>query len=317
MPFKTVLEKTSLAVNSTATLLKNEFGSIELFNLNNSSDNGNLKGLRFIHKNGHGSVSLYGGQVLTWQPTNQQPVFWLSQASNYDDTHAIRGGVPICWPWFGGDVKLSDGNTVKTSNHGFARQSQWQLDDIDISESAVIITLSLSGENFSSLWPEKFKLSQRLLFSEQFQQALTMTNLSDHTVEYTGALHSYFCISSPQQSNINSLGLVEFDDKLSGEYSQLATLDSCTGPIDRIYHSSHQQRIVDLAWQREIVVSSKNCAQWVMWNPGSAVASSMADMHLHSENEFVCLEAANTKFQAIASQESLSISQKVTISRLS
>lgn len=295
---------------SSEILLKNEFGTIELFALSDE-----VKALRFIHNKGEGSVSLYGGQVLTWQPKGQQPVFWLSKDSKYSTTAAIRGGIPICWPWFGGEVKAVEGNIEQVSNHGFARQSQWHLDDIEISQSQLIITLSLSGKHFSKHWPATFKLSQKLVFSEQFEQTLTMTNLSEQPVEYTGALHSYFCISSPEKSNIPLLKSIKFDDKLSGEKGTLANISNCVGPIDRIYHDNQNQTVIDNGWQREINISSMNCQKWVMWNPGQATES-MADMHQGSENEFVCLEAANTDWQTIASQASVSISQKVTIKNL-
>ncbi len=292
---------------SSEILLKNEFGTAELYTLSDD-----ISAVRFVHSSGEGSVSLYGGQVLTWQPKGQQPVFWLSNDSQYSTTAAIRGGIPICWPWFGGEVKSVEGNIEQVSNHGFARQSQWHLDDIEISQSQVIITLSLSGMHFSKHWPAAFKLSQRLVFSAQFQQTLTMINLSEQPVEYTGALHSYFCVSSPEHSNIPLLESAKFDDKLSGEKNTLAKLANCVGPIDRIYHDNQHQTIIDHGWQREINVSSDNCQQWVLWNPGKA-AVSMADMHQGSEQEFVCLEAANTDWQVLASQESVSISQQVII----
>ena len=295
---------------SSEILLKNEFGYIERYAISDD-----IEGLRFVHHCGEGSISLYGGQVLTWQPKNQQPIFWLSQASNYSTSHAIRGGIPLCWPWFGGEVKIADGSIEKTHNHGFARQSQWQLDDLEISESQVSIILSLAGERCSSDWPAAFKLSQKLQFSQQFQQTLTMTNLSKQPVEYTGALHSYFCVSSPEQSSIPRLKGVRYDDKLSAEKNKLTELDSCVGPIDRVYYDNQNQRIIDQGWQREIKVSNNNCHQWVLWNPGET-AKQMADMHLGSEHEFVCLEAANTNWQVIKSFESVSISQNIAVKTL-
>lgn len=295
---------------SSEMLLKNEFGYVEL-----CSRDDDINILRFVHRCGTGSVSLYGGQVLSWQPRRQKEVFWLSHDSKYATTHAIRGGIPICWPWFGDEVKRDDGSTEKASNHGFARQSQWHIDDINISEHDVTIVISLSGEHYSNQWPAAFKLSQTLVFSKQFNQSLTITNLSAQPVEYTSALHSYFCISSPEQSHIPLLENARFDNKLSGEKNVIATLDNCKGPIDRIYYDSQQQRIIDKGWKREINIISSNCQQWVMWNPGN-IADSMADMHQGSEQEFVCLEAANTGWQQLASQASITMSQEITISNL-
>lgn len=292
---------------TSEVLLKNEFGHAELYQLGES-----LRGIKFYHDKCQGAVSLYGGQVLSWQPQKQQTIFWLSDDSQYSTSHAIRGGIPICWPWFGGEVKSAQGNIEKANNHGFARQSQWHLDDIEVNESEVIIVLSLSGKHYSAHWPAAFKLTQTLVFSEQFRQTLTMTNLSEHTVEYTAALHSYFCVSNPEQVIIQGLDSFAYDDKLSGGKKQVSTLENCLGPVDRIYYNGDSKTIIDNGWQRAITVTSDNCQQWVLWNPGQTVTT-MPDMHAKSEQEFVCLEAANTHWQAIASQASVSLSQQIVV----
>ena len=109
---------------------------------------------------------------------------------------------------------------------------------------------------------------------------------------------------------------LEFENKLSqaaGEAeANVSAFESCAGPIDRIYHNRDSMIIVDHKWQREIEVSSEGCQQWVLWNPGKE-AKGMADVHQAGEHEFVCLEAANTSWQSIASNDSVSISQTVKL----
>lgn len=288
-------------------LLENEFGRVELFELAHG-----IQALRFFHQKAQGAVSLYGGQVLSWQPKGQQPVFWLSNDSQYSSGIAIRGGVPLCWPWFGGEAKLADGSLAKVSNHGFVRQSQWQLTDINISSSGVELALSLCGEKLSPHWPAAFELTQSLVFNESFVQTLTMKNLSEKTVEYTGAFHSYFCVGRSDKTEIPALNNVDFDCKLNGNIAQNSVLNNCAGPIDRIYHSGDRMMIVDHQWQREIEVLSQGCQQWVLWTPGKE-AKTMKDVHAQGQDEFVCLEAANTQWQAIASKASVSISQTVKL----
>jgi glucose-6-phosphate 1-epimerase len=288
-------------------LLENEFGRVELFELAEG-----LQALRFIHQKGEGSVSLYGGQVLEWQPIGQKPVFWLSHDSQYNLGTAIRGGIPLCWPWFGGEVKLANGNVIKAKNHGFARQSQWQLADMKITSDNVEITLFLEGEQLSPHWPGAFKLTQTLIFNETFTQTLTMQNLSEQSVAYTGALHSYLCVGDPQKTEIPALNDVTYDDKVSAVDGLQSPLNNCSGLIDRIYHSDERMVIVDHEWQRELEIRSGGCQQWVLWNPGPD-AQGMSDVHLHGENEFICLEAANSCWQNIDSQASVSISQTITL----
>lgn len=290
-----------------AVLLANEFGRVERIELNDG-----LQGLRFFHQQGEGLISLYGGQVLTWQPKEQQPVFWLSRDSQYSVGNAIRGGVPLCWPWFGGEVKLANGDTSTAHNHGFARQSQWQIADIKLTSASVKIVLSLSGSNLSCYWPSSFKLSQSLVFGQSFQQKLTIKNLSNQAVNYTGALHSYFCVSDPKHIEIPALNTINFDDKYRAINNQNSILSHCAGPIDRIYHSHANMTIFDRHWQREIEVLSQGCQQWVLWNPGK-VAEKMVDVHGGGQNEFICLEAANTDWQTIASQDSVCMSQTIKV----
>jgi glucose-6-phosphate 1-epimerase len=292
-------------------LLENEFGRIEQYELSQG-----LQALRFTHQKGQGSISLYGGQVLSWQPSDQQPVFWLSDTSHYSSGKAIRGGVPLCWPWFGGEVKTSNGELNQVSNHGFARQKQWNIADIEVLAASVKITLVLSGESYSPYWPAAFELKQTLLFDESFHQTLTMTNQSNKTVEYTGALHSYFCVGNPKKTDIPMLNNVLYEDKINGCNKQKSVLKNCMGPIDRIYHNNDSMFINDHEWQRKIEVTSQGCENWVLWNPGSKDAKNMADVHTDGEYEFVCLEAANTNWQPIGSQSSVSISQIVKLHAL-
>jgi glucose-6-phosphate 1-epimerase len=289
------------------TLLANEYGEIKLIETSPG-----MQVLEFIHRTCRGKISLYGGQVLDWQPKNQQPVFWLSSNAAFTEGKAIRGGIPLCWPWFGGEAKLASGESIATSNHGFARQSQWTFDQLEISATGVSIELKLAGENLSPYFPAAFSLQQSLHFGDAFEQALTMTNLSEHKVQYTGALHSYFQVGDPQLTEVTGLNDVLYDDKLSGEKLKKSTLVHCFGPIDRVYYDANTQVIVDKKWQRKLAVSSVNCQQWVFWNPG-VDAIKMVDIHHGGEKEFVCLEAANTQWQTISAGKSSSIGQRVCI----
>jgi len=276
------------------------FGSVKLMTL--SPD---VQCLAINHQLASAKVSLYGGQVLSWQPVGQQDVFWLSENTLYQQGKAIRGGIPLCWPWFGG---------YKTAgNHGFVRNQQWQLDDVKVSEQGVNVILSWQGENMHSLWPTPAKLTQHLFFGASFKQRLVMHNLSDQVVQYTGALHSYFAVNHPKKTTVNGLNGALFDCKLSQEQQLTDNKENMVGPIDRIYYNKEPMEIVDAGNKRTIKVSAENTHQWVLWNPGQATAEQMADVHDSGENEFVCLEAANTQWQSIEANESVSMSQQIDL----
>ena len=131
--------------------------------------NGNIEILTITHPNCTASISVYAGHVLTWQPTGQKPVLWLSDNAEYSLGKAIRGGIPICWPWFG--PKLDDSGT-NIGSHGFARNNLWQLEHIDISEQAVELELTFSGENLHKHWSSPFVLKQTLTLGQSADSTL-------------------------------------------------------------------------------------------------------------------------------------------------
>jgi glucose-6-phosphate 1-epimerase len=286
-------------------LTENEFGQVYQEELSQ-----HLFALVIEHPKVSAKVSLYGGQVLSWQPCGEKEVFWLSKDSAFEKGKAIRGGIPLCWPWFG--VHPNDNKNI-AGNHGFARGQLWQLDNVKISEQGVEICLSWQGENMSDLWPFACQLKQVLFFGHSFKQVLQMENLSTEDAYYTGALHSYFAISSPENIKISALEQASFDDKLTGELCPPQPLENGVGPVDRIYHTNRVMNIVDSQWQRTIELNTTNTKQWVFWNPGVELANNMVDIHQNGEQEFVCLEAANTQMQILAAGESITMEQEISI----
>ncbi|TPH16505.1 D-hexose-6-phosphate mutarotase [Litorilituus lipolyticus] len=293
-------------------ILENPWATISQSQLANDIDVININ-----HKLCQAKVSLYGGQVLSFIPKNQQDLFWLSETSAYEIGKAIRGGIPLCWPWFGANDKQSP-ESAKTSpagNHGFARQVVWQLDNVEVTSEQVVIDIVFQGEKQHSMWPNAFQLKQTLCFGSHFEQILTMHNLSAQDAEYTSALHSYFNVSSPLFISIKELEQAAFFDKLSGKNKTKQPIAHCVGPIDRVYEFSKAVKLIDSKWQRSISIES-NASQWVLWNPGEDIANSMADIHPKGEQNFVCLEAAQTTWQNLPAGKSAKLRQKITVQPL-
>ncbi len=267
--------------------------------------------LTIEHPKCKAQLSLYGGQVLSWQPSNQQEIFWLSKAANFQGNKAIRGGIPLCWPWFG-SLLVKDNNV---GNHGFARQSLWQLEQCEANKDGVLVTLVLAGNNCHPQWRHAFHLRQSLYFSHYFSQQLIVNNLSTQAINFTGAFHNYFHVSDPNNITIDNLHLADFEDKLNQESHAKKPSDAInfSGPIDRIYHSHKAMKIIDKDWQRSIIIETQNMHQWVLWNPGQQGAPALSDIHVRGEKEFICLEAANTKAQIVKAEGSMSMQQKITI----
>lgn len=279
----------------------NEFGSVKAIELA-----AGMQAVEIKHKNCSGKVSLYGGQVLSWQPARHKPVLWLSEKADFTLGKAIRGGIPLCWPWFG--------PYQEAGNHGFARLKTWQLDSVCIDPQGVTLVLSWQGENIHTLWPSAFELKQTLVFGEEFSQSLQMMNMGEHDVQYSGALHSYFQLSSAASAQLSCLSAVAFDDKLTGLSGCRDNLKSCTGPFDRIYDYNKAVVLQDNNWQRSITITPFNSAHTVVWNPGEETAKSIKDLHQSAENEFVCIEPANTQWQTLEPGKAVTLGQTIQVS---
>jgi len=284
---------------------KNEFGQVSSYLLSEQ-----CPALKIEHQSCTAVLSLYGGQVLSWTPQGQKDVFWMSNSSEFTPGKAIRGGIPLCWPWFG---PYHGSKNQNGGNHGFARVNLWRLEQVNISAEQVDITLCFDGESCHDLWPHAFSLKQQLSFGKVFSQQLHITNNSAQSVQYTGALHSYFNVSSPEQTSIDDLSEAKFIDKLADSYPRESILPNCLGPIDRVYQDNGVIKIIDQGESRIVQVTPSHTHQWVLWNPGAEIVKTMADIHEHGETEFVCLEAANTEWITIAPQQSVEMGQVIRV----
>ncbi|KGJ89492.1 D-hexose-6-phosphate mutarotase [Thalassotalea sp. ND16A] len=291
-------------LNQQKVLIDNEFGVIKKVNVNKD-----IEIISIEHRHCKAKLCLHGGHVLSWQPQGHEEVFWLSNDTAYQIGTAIRGGIPLCWPWFG--------SFKQAANHGFARTSVWQVEQLQMTAAGVRIELLLSGSEYAADWPYAFTVKQIITFADTFSQQLTVSNDGKSAFQFTDALHSYFNVSSPENVAIPDLSESIFDDKIN-QLSHCNGVDilDCVGPIDRIYHNDSSMTIVDNGAKRAIEISKTNSAQWVLWNPGVEIANNMADIHPQGEQEFVCLEAANTNWINLPAGETTVLSQQIRLHKL-
>ena len=235
------------------------------------------------HPKVHAAVALQGAHLLAWQPEGEEPVLWMSSASAFKEGVAIRGGIPICWPWFGPAGKPS---------HGFARNMPWTLTEHQETQQGVVLTLTLtlkSCEKTRELWPHDFTLTARFTLGETCHIELESTG----DFEANSALHTYFNIGDIAGVSIKGLGN-SFIDKVDGAKARQEEGDlTFTGQTDRIYTQPQAtSEIVDPVLKRTLVIAHENNSDVVAWNPGSALSVSMADMPDDGYKTMVCVETA-------------------------
>ena len=247
-------------------------------------------------------VALHGAHLLSWVPTGQHDVFWLSPQA-LPEPAAIRGGVPVCWPWF-----ARQGMPASALQHGPARILPWQISAIHTSSDDEV-SLSLEPcaqadhDNTLAALAPGLRVSLRVTLSPTLSQTLHTRNLGTQPFQLTQALHSYFAVGDATRVDIGGLTGLPFQDKLRGLATDIQrTPFALNRACDRIYHhalqvasdeSLHRYTLTDPAWQRCIVVDTQGSQSVVVWNPGSEGARKMADVPDDGWQDFFCIEAAN------------------------
>lgn len=230
-------------------------------------------------------VSLYGAHVLSWVPTGQKPVIYLSPQVVFRKGKALRGGIPLCWPWFGKHPE-----DASLPSHGLGRISTWQLASCEEGEDGrVRLVLALP--------PEKENLPSGAVVMEMGEELLLslMTLDVPHAMPFSAAMHTYFAVSDYEQVAVTGLEEIPFTEFADDAVLHAEDPLMPTGHIDRIYHPVPEDReivIHDPGWQRSIRISRSGSGSCVVWNPGEALAAGMGDLGAGNERGFLAVETA-------------------------
>ena len=243
-------------------------------------------------------ISLYGGQVLSFRPRGEEQVLFTSSKSLYERGQAIRGGVPVCWPWFG--PHASDKSKPM---HGFARLCEWTINHTETtSDGATRIELELHETPHSmTLWPHPFTLKLIVTVGLSLRIELQAKNRSDETVEITGALHTYLKVAEAEHTHITGLDDTFFSDALAEHRVNLQRGKLIVNEeINRIYRETETTCILhDPGIDRQLVVQKSGSRSTVIWNPWKERAAALPDLGDEDYRNMVCIEAANTLHDAV------------------
>ncbi|MDY1035366.1 D-hexose-6-phosphate mutarotase [Enterobacteriaceae bacterium RIT714] len=231
------------------------------------------------------SVALNGAHLLSWKPEGEEEGLWLSAATSFKKGAAIRGGVPICWPWFGPAAQQG------LPAHGFARNQQWTLKTHQEDDNGVKLTFELqSNDETRQLWPHDFTLYAHFTLGKTCDIELE----AHGEFETYSALHTYFNVGDIAEVNVSGLG-ERFIDKVDNAKEGKLSDGVQTFPdrTDRVYLNPENSSVIhDAALQRDIEVGHHHHSNVVGWNPGPALSVSMADVPDDGYKTFVCVETA-------------------------
>jgi len=231
------------------------------------------------------SFALQGAHLLSWKPQGEDEALWLSGNTPFKNGVALRGGVPICWPWFGPAAQQG------LPAHGFARNLAWTLKAHNEDDKGVVLTFELhSSEASRQYWPHDFTLFARYKLGKTCEIELE----AHGDFETTSALHTYFNVGDIHAVKVSGLG-DRFIDKVNNAQEDALTDGVQTFPdrTDRVYLNPEACSVIhDSALNRTIEVIHHHHKNVVAWNPGPALSASMTDMPDDGYKTFVCVESA-------------------------
>jgi len=244
-----------------------------------------------------GEMYLLGAEVTSWKPQGAEEVLFVSAASKWADGRAIRGGVPICFPWFGNKADDS-----KAPAHGFVRAKPWQLESIAKAGEGVAVTMvTTSDGETKKLWPADFRLAQRTAFGRELVMELEMANTGQTPLRFEAALHTYFRVGDISRVRIRGLDGIHYLDKTDGNREKVQKGELTIGAeTDSVYlDTPHTAELIDAALGHRIEVSKENSLATVVWNPWTAKAKAMSDLGDDEWKQMVCVETCNVAKHAV------------------
>lgn len=272
-----------------------------------------LAGIKVDTGAASGVIYFNGAHIASWTPAGERPVIWLSDNAVFAPGKAIRGGVPLLWPWFGAGA---DGS--RDPMHGVARISEWKLVQAKVSPAGtatLVLCLDAGGvdEALAAELPTDFRLELHIVMGQTLTVQL-MVFAGETALEFENGLHSYFAVGDIRKTRIEGLDGAAYSDRLTESCQTQQGDVTFTGETDRIYESTASLRIVDEEWNRTLLIEKVGSAQSVIWNPWVDKARATADLGDDEWSHFVCAEAVNVRDQSIRVEAGSSYLTSQTIS---
>ena len=229
-------------------------------------------------------ISLQGAHLLEFKTTQGAPLLWVSPHCDFSPGSALRGGVPLCLPWFG--VNPSDPSKPK---HGFARNNFWQLADAHrLSDGSVELEFLFVSEDHL-LFPYDFSAEVRMTLGRSAKLELTINNTDEEDFECSWAMHNYHPVSSLAEVKVAGLAGRTYLDNLEAYAAKEQQGDlAFPAPLDRVFPGIDNS--LQILGNPSIEISHHNCPSVITWNPGAEAAAKIADIGAGQEQFYICVE---------------------------
>ncbi|MBI3778899.1 MAG: D-hexose-6-phosphate mutarotase [Gammaproteobacteria bacterium] len=253
---------------------------------------GGLAVAEVTNSQGSASIALQGAHLMTWTPRGHKPVIWLSRAARFAPGKSIRGGVPICWPWFGPHA-----SNAALPAHGFARTVPWEVIGAQsLADGATRLDFRLiQNEATHAQWPHATLVECRITVGAALEIDLVTRNADRSAITIGDALHTYFQVSDVRRVTIRGLEGCPYLDKVDGgRRKQQSGAVTISAETDRIYLESSADCVIDdPGFRRRIRIRKRGSRSSVVWNPWIEKSVKMGDFGENGYLDMVCVESTN------------------------
>lgn len=258
-----------------------------------STGAGNIPVVEILNEQAKAVISLQGAHVLSWIPAGEEEVIWLSEDATFAPGKSVRGGVPICWPWFG----PHESNAAFPA-HGFARTVMWQVTQTDVLEDGAIqirfkLDMDSMDPSIQAMWHSEISAEYSIVVGKTLAIELTTVNNSNQAIAIGEALHTYFNVADLTETSVHGLEGIDYLDK-TDSFSRKTQTGPVTikSEVDRIYLQTPGDVIIENS-KRRIVIKKQGSQSTVVWNPWQAAAEKMGDLGKDGYLQMLCVESAN------------------------
>jgi D-hexose-6-phosphate mutarotase len=236
-------------------------------------------------------VAVQGAQVLSWIPKDAEPVLYSSPRATMEPGTAYRGGIPICWPWFGNETEVPD-----APQHGFARTSFWELTEASsgAANARLEFRLPISAEN-RKFFPHDCEVTVGISIGDKLSVTLKTKNTGEELFKIGGALHTYLSVGDISRVQLEGLNECHYIDNVPDHPVEIFQDKpvKVEEEVDRIYRSMASVLMRDLSRSRSVFVDKAGSRSTVLWNPWIETSKKIKDLPDRDYKEFVCIETAN------------------------
>jgi glucose-6-phosphate 1-epimerase len=252
---------------------------------------GGLPKVRITSPQATGEIYLHGAHVTSWKPARAKEVLFVSSQSGWEDGRAVRGGIPICFPWFGGKV-----DDPKAPAHGFVRTKAWRLESIAQAGDAVTVSMfTESDESTKKWWSPDFRLVHRATFGRELSLELEVSNTGRAPLGFEEALHAYHRVGNIEEARVRGLDAVHYLDKTDANRKKLQHGEIViVSETDRVYlNTGDAIELDDPVLHRRTRVAKENSRTTVVWNPWVQKAHALSDFADDEWRQMICIETSN------------------------